>query len=187
MNVDDTWVQYRSLYTDATAEPGNSYYYRVRARNAAGSSAPSNVEGPVRVDVYTTVDELSDFSRVFAHGGGAVLSTANARAYKEDAHRVKGNARSWITYRTLHPLRYARVFVFMEGSEKSFEFFVSQDGSSFTRIKPKISRFPTEVNPYGYKLPIQYELAGLSPDKRFLKIVFSGEAQISRVELEHHK
>ena len=48
-------------------------------------------------------------------------------------------------------------------------------------------RFPTEVNPYGYKLPIQYELAGLSPDKRFLKIVFSGEAQISRVELEHRK
>jgi mannan endo-1,4-beta-mannosidase len=186
-NVDDTRVQYRSLFADETAEPINSYYYRVRARNAAGSSALSNVVGPVRVEAYTIVDELSDFSRVFTHGGDAVPVSANARAYKEDAHRLKGSAGSWITYRTLHPLRYARVLAFMEGSEKNIEFYVSQDGSSFSRLEPKVSRFPTEVNPYGYKLPIQYELARLSPGKHFLKIVFSGDAQISRVELQHRK
>lgn len=186
-NVDDTWVQYRSLFADVTAEPGNSYYYRVRARNAAGRSAPSNVVGPVRVDVYTTVDELSDFSRVFAYGEGAVLSTANTRAYKEDAHRVKGNAGSWITYRTLDPLRYAKVLVFMEDSEKSFDFHVSQDGSSFSKVDTRVSRFPTEVNPYGYKLPVQYELTGFSPGNKYLKIVFGGDAQISRVELQHSR
>lgn len=185
-NVDDTWVQYRSLFADATAEPGNSYFYRVRAMNAAGKSAPSNVVGPVRVDVFTTVDELTDLSRIFEHEG-TVLSTANARAYKEDAHRVKGKAGSWITYRTLHPLRYARVLAFMEDSEKSFEFHVSQDGSSFSKVEPKVTRFPTEVNPYGYKLPVQYELSVLSPGNHFLKIVFSGDAQISRVEIRHNR
>ncbi len=184
-NVDDTWVQYRSLFADATAEPGNSYYYRLRAKNAAGSSGPSNVVGPVRVETYTIIDELSDFSRVFAHGGDSALVTANARAYKEDGHRVKGSAASWITYRTPHPLRHARLLAFMEGSEKHFEFSVSQDGNNFTRVEPKVTRFATEVNPYGYKLPIQYELAGLSSDKHFLKIVFTGDAQISRVELQH--
>jgi mannan endo-1,4-beta-mannosidase len=187
MNVDDTSVQYRGLFSDSKAETGKSYYYRVHAKNAAGSSAPSNVVGPVRVDVYTTVDELSDSSRVFAHDGSAVLSTANARAYKEDAHRLKGTAGSWITYRTVHPLRYARVLVFMERSEKNLEFLVSRDGNSFSRIDPKVSRFPTEVNPYGYKLPIQYELAEVGPGKHFLKIVFTGDAQISRVELQHRK
>lgn len=187
MNVDDTWTQYRSLFADATAEPGNSYYYRVRSRNAAGSSTPSNVVGPVSAEVHTIVDELSDFSRVLEHGGGSALFTANARAYKEDSHRVKGNAGSWITYRTPNPLRNFRVLVFMEGSEKTLEFSVSQDGSSFSKVEPKVSRFPTEVNPYGYKLPIQYELAGLAPGKHFLKIVLTGDAQISRVELQHGK
>jgi mannan endo-1,4-beta-mannosidase len=186
-DVDDTRVQYRSLFADTNAEPGDSYYYRVRAKNSAGTSDPSNVIGPVRVEGHTIIDELEDFSRVFAHGGDSVVVTANARAYKEDAHRVKGSAGSWITYRTLHPLRYARVLAFMEGSERNFEFYASQDGSSFTKLQPKVSRFPTEVNPYGYKLPIQYELQGLPPGKYFLKMVFSGDAQISRVELQHGK
>ena len=34
--VDDTTVQYRPLFNDATAEPGLSYFYRVTAQNAAG-------------------------------------------------------------------------------------------------------------------------------------------------------
>jgi len=186
-NVEDTWVQYRSLYTDATAQLGSRYYYRVVAKNVAGRSNPSNVVGPVLVETNTIVDELNDFDRIFAHSKDAELSTANARAYKEDAHRVKGKAGSWITYRTPHPLSYARVLVFMEGSEKSFEFYLSRDGSSFAKIEPKVSRFPTEVNPYGYKLPIQYELADLSPGNNFLKIVFTGDAQLSRVELQHRK
>ena len=61
--VDDTWVQYRSLFSDVHAEAGGSYYYRVLAKNAAGASAPSNVVGPVRVEENTIVDELSDYSR----------------------------------------------------------------------------------------------------------------------------
>ena len=37
------------LFNDATAEPGQSYCYRVVARNASGESEPSNVVGPVTV------------------------------------------------------------------------------------------------------------------------------------------
>ena len=184
-DVDDTWVQYRNLFCDSDAEPGNTYYYRVRAKNAAGTSAPSNVVGPVRVEDNVIVDELSDFSRIFARGEDLSLATANARQYKEDAHRLKGGAGSWIMYRTLHPLHAATVLAFMENTEKDFEFYLSRDGSSFNKVEPRISRFPTEVNPYGYKLPIRYELSGLPSDNRFLKVVFRTEAQISRVELRH--
>jgi len=186
-NVDDTRVQYRPLFADESAEPGQSYYYRVRAKNAAGTSAPSNTVGPVRVEASTIVDELSDYARTFAHGGTLALETMNPRPYKEDAHRLKGSAESWVTYRTLEPLRSAKVLAFMENDVKDFEFYLSKDGNNFTKVEPKVSRFPTAVNPYGYKLPVEYELSGLSPDNLFLKIVFRAEAQLSRVELRYGK
>lgn len=186
-DVDDTLVQYRPLYSDTSAEPGQSYYYRVRAKNSAGTSAPSNVIGPVRVEEKTIVDELMSLSLTNAQGGALALETTNPRPYKEDAHRLKGSAESWITYRTPEPLSSAKVLAFMEGEERDFEFYVSQDGNSFTRVEAKTSRFPTAVNPYGYKLPVQYELSNVPPASYFLKIVFRADAQLSRVELRHGK
>ncbi len=88
-------------------------------------------------------------------------------------------------YRTMQPLRHAVLWTFMEDEQKDFEFYVSSDGVTFTKVRPEVSHFPTEVNPYGYKLPIQYELTGFPSEKYFLKIVFKGDAQISRVELRH--
>src|SRR5262249_26698860 len=47
MDIDDSRVQYHQLFSDNYAESGNHYYYRVRAKNEAGVSAPSNIVGPV--------------------------------------------------------------------------------------------------------------------------------------------
>ncbi len=185
LNVDDASVQYRPLFADTYVRPGDSYYYRVKARNATGVSAPSNVVGPVRVDVTTVVDELRDLSQTFARGGDVALRSAGARPYKEDAHRLAGKTGGWVMYRTLEPLRSAEIWTFMEGEERGFEFYVSGDGTSFTKIAPKASRFPTLANPYGYKLPVRYELSGLPPESRVLKIVFATDAQIGRVVLRH--
>jgi len=88
-------------------------------------------------------------------------------------------------YRTLQPLHSASVLTFMEASQIDFEFYVSGDGKDFIRVEPQISRFPTEVNPYGYKLPVKYELTSLPVGSFFLKIVFGTQAQISRVVLHH--
>lgn len=182
-NIDDTWMQYRSMFADEHGEAGTSYYYRVLARNAAGVSGPSNVVGPVSVTESTVSDELADYSRSFAHGGDLALETANPRPYKEDAHRLKGSDGGWITYRSPQPLRAARVLVFMEGAQQDLEFFVSADDHAYSKLVARVSPFPTAVNPYGYKLPIKYELESIPPEARFLKIVFRGPAQISRVEL----
>ena len=185
-NVDDTWVRYRPLYSDTTTLPGEDYYYRVQAKNSAGRSAPSNVIGPVKAEVKYLVDELIDFSRISAHEGKLSLASANARPYKEDPHRLKGVAGDWIVYRTTETLRYAKVLTLMEGEEKDLEFYGSPDGKTFTKLMPKINRFPTEVNLYGYKLPIKYELEGVTATS-YLKIAFTGDAQISRVELRYGK
>ncbi len=183
MNVDDTRVQYRPVFADRFVDAGASYYYRVRARNAAGRSDPSNVVGPVSVHDLAVVDELADDSNFFASGGPLELVRANARPYKEDASRLAGHDGAWVIYRTREPLQSASIEAFMDGDEKDFDLAVSSDGTRFTPVEAKISRFPTAVNPYGYKLPVRYDLSSLGSSNYFLRIVFKTDAQIGRVEL----
>jgi hypothetical protein len=72
-DIDDTWVQYRPLFSDESAEIGRAYYYRVRAKNEAGISPVSNVVGPLTAADRVVVDELQDFSKSFAHDGRLAL------------------------------------------------------------------------------------------------------------------
>jgi hypothetical protein len=123
---------------------------------------------------------------MFAHEGKLSLESANARPYKEDPDRLKGVAGDWVVYRTFETLRYAKVLTLMEGEQKDLEFYGSADGKTFTKLLPRISRFPTVGNLYGYKLPIKYELEGVTATN-YLKIAFTGDAQISRVELRYGK
>ena len=184
-DVDDTWVRYRALFSDKEAKTGSSYFYRVRAKNAVGTSASSNVVGPVPVTSQFVIDELIDFSQVFGHDGKLSLETANARPYKEDPTRLKGSAADWISYKTPESLRSVKVLTLMESNRADLEFYLSDDGKTFSKVNAKASSFPTEVNLYGYKLPIKYEVESLPANSHFLKIVFTGDAQISRVELRY--
>ncbi len=180
--IDDTSVRYRPLFSDEEAKVGFRYYYRVRARNVAGTSAASNVVGPVMVRELRMVDELVDFSRIFAHEGNLSLETGNSRPYKEDAHRLKGGMGDWIVYRTIQPLRSARVLTLFEKDDGDLEFYVSSDGKEFERVTPRMARYATEANAYGYKLPVIYDVTSKG-NNRYLKIVFKSDAQLSRTEL----
>jgi hypothetical protein len=183
-DVDDTWVRYRPLFSDSTAQQGESYYYRVRAKNTAGISVPSNIVGPIKVTEQYLVDELLNFSQAFAHDGKLALESANARPYKEDPHRVKGTTGDSLVYRASGSIHSARILTLMEGAEKGFEFYASNDGKAFNKITPKVSRYGSEGNLYGYKLPVKYEF-DLPAYSYYLKILFTGDAQISRVELRY--
>ena len=183
-DIDDTWIRYRPLFSDNGTVSDQRYFYRVRAKNVAGSSAPSNEIGPVASDYRYLVDELLDFSQIFAHEGKLSLESANARPYKEDPHRLKGAAGDFLIYRVEGMLRKVEVLAFMEGKESYLEFYVSNNNQSYMRVKSKATRFDGEVNFYGYKLPVKYELSELST-LFFLKIVFTGDTQIGRVELSY--
>jgi mannan endo-1,4-beta-mannosidase len=186
-DIDETWVRYRPLFSDLQAKPGVSYYYRVRAKNVAVISQPSDVVGPVTSSERFLIDELLDFSLMFRREGKLTLETANARPYKEDPHRLKGYAGDSIVYHSNDTLKFVKVLSFVEESEKELEFYASSDNKSFQRVTPKVTRYPSEGNLYGYKLPIKYELASLPATSTYLKIVFTGEAQISRVEVRYGK
>src|SRR5262249_43953354 len=102
---DDASMPYRPLLIDPDALPGHSYFYRVLAHNHAGTSAPSNVLGPVRISANVLVDELRDLTHLSGREGELTLVSANARAYKEDPHRLKGTVGSSITYRSEKPAK----------------------------------------------------------------------------------
>ena len=89
--IDESFVQYRPLFADESA-PAGEWYYRVRANNAAGASEPSNVVGPVKVTHATLVDELADFSKVYARQGG-IGNQASATAARPRKTRTAPPAR----------------------------------------------------------------------------------------------
>jgi hypothetical protein len=184
--IDDTWVRYRPLFTDNETKQ-EDYYYRVRARNSAGISEPSNVVGPVSVSGKYLIDELIDFSKTLTHEGNLSLESANARPYKEDPHRLKGESGAFVIYEVDDSIRSADVLSLMEGQQKDFEFYVSADGKTFEKVTPQVVRYANEANLYGYKLPVMYELSNLAGKVRYLKIAFTGAAQISRVEISYGK
>ncbi len=123
-NVVDHLPVYTALYCDTTAGVGQSWYYRVIARNRAGDSAPSNVQGPVAADRAWLVDDLFDHSHLASSSANVKFKRAYAHdAYLEDialaqrenpakaarlAYRIPGALRSFslTAFETQAPLRF---------------------------------------------------------------------------------
>ncbi len=181
-DVDDTWVRYRPLFSDPKVVPGSTYLYRVKANNPAGSSAPSNAVEVVASDQYV-VDEMLDFSKILSHSEKLRLESANARPYKEDPHRLKGGAGDWLIYEVSGQLQSARVFTLAENDQKILEFYISTDNKTYSPLVPFVTKYPTGINLYGYKLPVEFRVEAEKLNARYLKIVFADDLQISRVDL----
>jgi hypothetical protein len=180
--IDESLVQYRPLFCDESVPAGN-WYYRVRANNAAGTSGPSNIVGPVAVTHATLVDELADFSKTSAHSGTLRLETHDSRKAKEDATRAAGNAGDSLTYQLPAAIEGFRVFVFFPNDVANLEFSISSDGQNFKTIKADRQDHLVGVNDYGYWKPAIFYLDNLKGDAAVLKIGLTGETQIARVEI----
>jgi mannan endo-1,4-beta-mannosidase len=186
-DIDDSSVQYTPLFSDNYAEVGEQYYYRVRAKNEAGASEPSNVVGPVQVDSLIEVDEMHDTSHLFSRGGSLSIDSRKPRSAREVVHRLKGTKGSWLVYRTLNPLRSARLQVLFESAIEDFDFLESVDGISYSPVRAVRRNHFEDSDDYQYWKPVTYQINGFGSGARFLKVVFKNDAQISRVELEHRK
>jgi mannan endo-1,4-beta-mannosidase len=182
--IDESSVQYRPLFCDESAPAGN-WYYRIRAKNVAGTSEPSNIVGPVTVTHATLVDELADFSETSAHSGAIRLETHDSRKAKEDATRAAGNAGDSLTYQLPSAIEGFRVFVFFPKDVADLEFSVSTDGKNFQPVKAGRQDYSVGANAYGYWKPAVFHAEDIKGDVRFLKIGLTGETQIARVEIIH--
>jgi hypothetical protein len=186
-DISDAAAQYRPLFNDTGAESGKSYYYRVIAANSAGASEPSNVIGPVAVPCKTLVDEMQDWRFIDKHSGKLSLETNQARKFKEDSHRLKGTAGSSVIYKIEAPVISWKVFAYFPGNISDFNFSVSADGQNFRPIKFSRHDYFTGKGDYNYYPPVLYTGAGTEVDTKFLKIEYTAEAQISRVEIKYGK
>jgi mannan endo-1,4-beta-mannosidase len=184
-NVDETAVQYRPLYADSTIVRGR-WFYRVRARNQAGASRPSNVIGPVPVAHAILVDELADLSRMHGHNGALEIQTRDCRKAKEDAHRLAGKAGSELIYQLPGAVRSCRVDAFFPGDIADFCFYVSSDGQTSYSAVPSIRQpYFSGAGDYDYWKPARYECYVPGSQSSFLKIQFLGDAQIGRIEIRY--
>ncbi|HSA00499.1 MAG TPA: hypothetical protein P5055_07140, partial [Candidatus Paceibacterota bacterium] len=183
--VSDAQAQYRPLFVDDTIHPGKSYAYRIVARNAAGSSLPSNVV-VARMTHRTLVDELVNDSRIFVKQGKLRFSENEARKFREDCHRLAGEPGSSVHYHASDGISMARVFLFGQSDSPAVRLSYSRDGRQFDARESEVER-PAIYGEatYGFWKAALVSARAPGPDYRHVKIEFLTEAQISRVELHH--
>jgi hypothetical protein len=188
-NVSDADIAYRPLFSDTTARAAQAWFYRVTARNASGSSRPSNVVGPVAVKRVCLADELQDLSRVHGKSDGLRLDNDYNAVYAEYLFRAKGTVGDWLTYEVPGPIESVKVVAFFAQDKTDLSLLVSADGTDFTRLEParKVRRLPSP--PGGAaggqrRTLVEYECS-VPAGNRYLKLVWTGPAELDRVEIYH--
>jgi hypothetical protein len=141
----------------------------------------------VPVTCKTLVDELQDFKLIGNRQGTLSLETKEARKFKEDLHRLKGAAGSSIIYKIESPIVSWKVYSFFPANIADFNFYVSADGQNSKPVKFSRHDYFTGKGDYNYCLPVLYTGTGIGDDTQYLKIEYTGEAQISRVEVKYGK
>ncbi len=183
-DISDAATPYMPLFNDTNVTIGKQYYYRVKAKNIAGISKPSNTVGPVRVSHLTLVDEMKDLSKMSTKSGVSP-TMGDTRKSKEDMDRIKGKAGDFVVYELPKPVTSIKVYAFIPGRIVDFKFSISSDGKQFDPIKVMQRGFFKGEGAYGYWKPVLYQSRPMSSNSQFLKIEFAAEAQISRVEIAY--
>ena len=183
-NVDESFGRGRGLFADEQV-PAGKWFYRVAARNAAGTSKPFGTLWPVNVTCAALVDELADFSKVHAKQGELEIKSHDCRQVAEDAHRAGGKAGSALIYQVPGDLQSFAVSAFFPGDVADFKFSVSPDGQSYTEVLATKRGYFKGAGDYGYWKPVLYDVARSPAGSRFLRIEFTGEAQVSKVYITH--
>ncbi|MBI5394455.1 MAG: hypothetical protein HZA91_04075, partial [Verrucomicrobia bacterium] len=188
-NVCDADVAYRPLFSDTTARAGQTWFYRVNARNASGTSKPSNVVGPVKVKHVCFVDELQDFSRVSGKSDGLTLNNDYNALYAEFLFRAKGSTNDWLSYKVSAPIESVKVTAFFAKEIADLTLQVSADGKKFTALQPKRTERRLPAPPRGAtvgqrRTMVEYECP-VPAGNRQLKVLWNGPAELDRVEVYH--
>jgi hypothetical protein len=184
--VDESRYQYRPLFADETAVAGESYSYRLKAKNEAGVSEPSGVVGPVRVITKKFVDEMENFDKVFQKDSALRLLTfQDIRRAKEDRSRLTGAAGSYIVY-AVPPTAYNfRVDAFAANPDREVQLYTSSDGITFAPSDTAKETITFPKNDYGFFHAISFRLKEIPKGTTYIKVVLDGTLQIGRIEFSY--
>jgi hypothetical protein len=188
-NVSDADIAYRPLYSDTTVKAGQTWFYRVAARNASGVSKPSNVVGPVKVREVCLADELQDFSRASAKSDGLATANEYNAICAEYLFRAKGSTNDWIAYTVPAGIRRVELVAFFPGPIAGPMLRVSADGASFTHLAPTRIDRKLPPTPGGAAGKMQRTMAtyraDVPPGQRHVRIDWTTAMELDRVEIRH--
>ena len=190
-DLEDTVPCYRPLFADSSARPGDSWFYRVIARNEAGPSAPSNIVGPVKMHRAMLVDEMKTFDLIASRSEGLKLVDRDNYHFAEHYYRVNGSAGDWLTYAAPDGLELNGfdLSVWNPGKSPGLQVLVSVDGQDWRDVTP----VPEVINYKPYYAKGQWakiratehrlHCNALPPGQRLIKLQWPDNALLDRVEL----
>lgn len=184
-DISDAHIAYGPLFNDQTAKIGDTYFYRVKAKNFGGISDPSNIVGPIKVDNLKLIDNMKNFAVLYSKSKDVKLDTESTRAYKEDFHRLKGKDDSYIIYFVPGYIRSFEIFCFSKDEESNLKFSLSANGKDFLPVSAHKENLDIGKLDYNYVPPILVQGKSLSNSDKYFKIEFTDDTQIGRVEISY--
>lgn len=182
--TDDTHIAYRPLFTDTSAVRGKNYYYTMWAWNGTELSELSNEIGPIAVNDKMIIDELFDETYIYKMEGNLqFLSMENVRQAKEDRSRLTGEDNNSIVYKTNREIKKIQIDAFLPNENAKIEILIADKSQNFNAINADVTFFPFSENDYGFFIPARYSNEPTDKKIEFVKIVFTGKAELSRVEI----
>ncbi|SNY99575.1 hypothetical protein [Flagellimonas pacifica] len=181
-NVSDAANQYVPHFEDNTVQLGKSYYYKIKAINKHGASGFSNTVGPVLAETFALIDNMNNFGKVFFSSESVTLESSNDRIFKEDMYRFKGNSGDEMIYYVPGNLKKVKIYSFSQGTEGNLTLSIAADNNAYQNQSVSPTNYNNGKGDYGYWIPILYDVEVVN-EASYLKIKFSKETQISRVEL----
>jgi mannan endo-1,4-beta-mannosidase len=181
-NLSDASTQYFPLFNDKTAEIGESYFYRLTAKNQTGNSEPSKIVGTVKADTRGLIDNMENFGELYYSSNEITLETTDDRKFKEDMFRLKGDAGQKMIYLVPGEIREMKIYSYCLNDVDNLSFEISPDNKKYVPVKSERTSYNNGKGDYDYWVPIAYCFKTESQN-HYLKINFMRETQVSRLEI----
>ncbi len=183
--VSDARWPYRPLYADHTAVVGREYFYRIRARNSAGASEASAVEGPVRTEHLAIIDELDDWSLTHAREGHLDLTGDDPREAKQDRSRARATGPAALVYRV--PGRVTRVVAdaFLPDPAEVPLLEGSRDGRRYRALTVQATDYHGGADQYEAFHPVRLVVGQVTAETAYVRVRLLRRHQIGRVEIDY--
>ena len=182
-DVSDANIQYYPLFCDESAKIGKSYYYRVKAVNKAGTSAPSNVVGPIKVEHKIFIDNMKNLMRMYHWEGHLEVKKNDDRKFKEDTERIAINKDDKIVYRVNGKIKDFNIYIFSKDKKQNFNVYTSSKGEDYKKLEIHKKDFSMGKGEYNYWRPILSKPKNKIDKANYLKLVSRDNFQISRIEI----
>ena len=183
-NVSDADDPYFPLFHDETARIGHSYFYRVRALNAAGLSEASNIAGPVDITELALIDRMKNYGTLY-HSKGVQPVTGKDRDYKEIINRIRGEAGAEITYSIPGLLKKFSVYSFEQKEIPQLIIEGSFNGNHWKELEISPESFLNSEENYNYLIPRIYSY-DQAESYKYIIIRFKGLVDVARVEILYY-